>query len=579
MPITEILDRNCKLYGNDICLVEINPEIQETRRVTWKEYELIQPTSSAPYRRQITWQVFDEKANRAANLLLERGIRKGQKVAILLMNCLDWLPIYFGVLKAGAIAVPLNFRYSADEIEYCVKLAEADILIFGPEFIGRVEEIADNISSHRLLLFIGSTCPSFAEDFGAQTANHSSKAPDVTIDEDDYGAINEAMSDILGNLCEAVCAKEGAADWLVGEDTGFAMRNMLDPHAFGQPEYVWDLYYAPNAWTPGDANDMGGVHANSSILNRVAARLCAEYGMDLTEAVNFWLTAACGMTPRTNYYRMPALLEWALEASDGERFAQALSVCVSDARMTASAQEPETLPEGTRLVRLTLPETGGQDGLMLIALQLDSEEIFARLKALGGFLQTAWNAVRSGRGSGLGQAWKDLLSRLDMEELTDALLSGDMEQAKAVFLDSMQGLLTERSTWRQTDGRTVSMVVRNLPTVYLLIDMSDLTEAYSDMDSYEDPESEAFGGMAVLAGDKWIDLAGLLSALPAEDEDGQDLSDEQAAWMESILEPLGTLALGLVEEMLTGQQADNGVIELPTAGLEALWAASANPAA
>ncbi len=397
--------------------------------------------------------------------------------------------------------------------------------------------------------------------------------------QDDYGAINEAMSDILGNLCEAVCAKEGAADWLVGEDTGFAMRNMLDPHAFGQPEYVWDLYYAPNAWTPGDANDMGGVHANSSILNRVAARLCAEYGMDLTEAVNFWLTAACGMTPRTNYFRMPALLEWALEASGGERFAQALSVCVSDARMTASAQEPETLPEGTRLVRLTLPETGGQDGLMLIALQLDSEEIFARLKALGGFLQTAWNAVRSGRGSGLGQAWKDLLSRLDMEELTDALLSGDMEQAKAVFLNSIQGLLTERSTWRQTDGRTVSMVVRNLPTVYLLIDMSDLTEAYSDMDSYEDPESEAFGGMAVLAGDKWIDLAGLLSALPAEDEDGQDLSDEQAAWMESILEPLGTLALGLVEEMLTGRQADNGVIELPTAGLEALWAASANPAA
>ena len=41
------------------------------------------------------------------------------------MNCLEWLPIYFGILKAGAVAVPLNFRYTAQEIEYCVKLADA----------------------------------------------------------------------------------------------------------------------------------------------------------------------------------------------------------------------------------------------------------------------------------------------------------------------------------------------------------------------------------------------------------------------------------------------------------------------
>ena len=93
MPITEILDRNCKLYGNDICLVEINPEIQETRRVTWKEYELIEPNPTTHYRREITWNVFEEKANRFANMLLSRGVKKGDKVAILLMNCLEWLPI------------------------------------------------------------------------------------------------------------------------------------------------------------------------------------------------------------------------------------------------------------------------------------------------------------------------------------------------------------------------------------------------------------------------------------------------------------------------------------------------------
>ena len=189
MPITDLLERNSKLYGEEIALVEINPEVQERQRVTWKEYELIQPTSSVPYRREITWSVFDEKANRVANMLLGRGIRKGQKVAILLMNCLEWLPIYFGILKAGAIAVPLNFRYTSEEIDYCLKLADVDVLFFGPEFIGRMETIVPKISHQMLLFFVGDTCPSFAEDYHRATANCSSVAPKVLIDDEDEGAI------------------------------------------------------------------------------------------------------------------------------------------------------------------------------------------------------------------------------------------------------------------------------------------------------------------------------------------------------------------------------------------------------
>ena len=98
MPITNILEKNCEMYGNEICLVEINPQLPETRRITWKEYELMEPTKSSYYRREITWNVFNEKANRFANFLLSRGVKKGDKVAILLMNCLEWLPIYFGIL-------------------------------------------------------------------------------------------------------------------------------------------------------------------------------------------------------------------------------------------------------------------------------------------------------------------------------------------------------------------------------------------------------------------------------------------------------------------------------------------------
>ncbi|MBQ5399658.1 MAG: acyl--CoA ligase, partial [Treponema sp.] len=129
MPVTDYLERNAKLYGNEVALVELNPEQIDNRRITWKEYSLIQSTNDQPYRREITWHVFDEKANRMANMLLSRGIKKGDKVAILMMNCLEWLPIYFGILKTGAIAVPFNFRYSADEIQYCADLAEVDVLL------------------------------------------------------------------------------------------------------------------------------------------------------------------------------------------------------------------------------------------------------------------------------------------------------------------------------------------------------------------------------------------------------------------------------------------------------------------
>ncbi|MBQ4370736.1 MAG: acyl--CoA ligase, partial [Oscillospiraceae bacterium] len=190
MVITELLERNAELYGNDICLVEINPEQRGARRRTWKEFDLIEQGYAPSFRREITWKVFNEKANRFANFLLSRGITKGEKVGILLMNCLEWLPIYFGTLKTGAIAVPLNFRYTADEIKYCVDLAEVDILVFGTEFIGRVEQIADEICKNRLLLFAGTgACPSFADDYTQLTADCSSEAPGIKLTEDDFAAI------------------------------------------------------------------------------------------------------------------------------------------------------------------------------------------------------------------------------------------------------------------------------------------------------------------------------------------------------------------------------------------------------
>ena len=189
MPVTDLLERNARKFPNDTALVEINPEIREKRRVTWRDYELIEAKPFISYRREITWRVFDEKANRFANLLISRGVKRGDRIGILLMNCLEWLPIYFGALKAGAIAVPLNFRFDAGEIRYCLSLAEIDVLVFGPEFIGRIEEIIDDIDDKRILLYAGHDCPPFAESYDELAGNSSSENPGIKLTEEDDAAI------------------------------------------------------------------------------------------------------------------------------------------------------------------------------------------------------------------------------------------------------------------------------------------------------------------------------------------------------------------------------------------------------
>ncbi|MBO4631150.1 MAG: acyl--CoA ligase [Lentisphaeria bacterium] len=189
MPITEILEQNAKLYGNDVALIEINPQELEKRHTTWREYSLIEPSRIDSFRSEMTWSEFDAKANRLANFLLTRRITKGKRVGILLMNCLEWLPIYFGILKSGAMAVPLNFRYTPEEIRYCLDLADVDALLFGPEFIGRIEAVCDRLPKVKTLLYVGEDCPSFAESYNNLVSYCSSRAPKIPLSNDELAAI------------------------------------------------------------------------------------------------------------------------------------------------------------------------------------------------------------------------------------------------------------------------------------------------------------------------------------------------------------------------------------------------------
>lgn len=191
MPITELLEQNAKLYPNEVALVEINPEHEDsTDEASWKEFALVEMNyQENTYRRELTWKDFDIRANRFAHLLLANGVKAGDKVGILLLNCLEWLPIYFGVIKAGALAVPLNYRYTADEIKYCLDLADCSLLVFGNEFVERVRDIKGGLPKVRKLYYVGSACPEWAESYYTFMSYCSSRKPHTKITDDDFAAI------------------------------------------------------------------------------------------------------------------------------------------------------------------------------------------------------------------------------------------------------------------------------------------------------------------------------------------------------------------------------------------------------
>ena len=191
MVITDFLERNARLFGGDVALVEINPTEDRDKAVTWREASLVEAARpDAPYRREMSWLDFERRANRFANLLLSRGTPRGTKVAMLMMNCLEFLPIYFGILKAGCIVVPMNYRYSADEISYCLDLADVEILVFGPEFVERMNTVVENPPKMlRSMFFVGPDHPAYAEDCLRMMSFCSTQVPPVELQEDDLAAI------------------------------------------------------------------------------------------------------------------------------------------------------------------------------------------------------------------------------------------------------------------------------------------------------------------------------------------------------------------------------------------------------
>lgn len=154
MLVTDLLRRNAHLWARETALVAV-----EAANLTDPG-----PESYLLRRESLTWEEMNRQANQIAHFYLSIGIHRGSHVGLMMKNSIEWLPIYFGILKSGAVVVPLNFRYDADSAVYSIRFADLDALIFDADASSVIQQILTRTLGLRSFLYMGSRedCPAFA---------------------------------------------------------------------------------------------------------------------------------------------------------------------------------------------------------------------------------------------------------------------------------------------------------------------------------------------------------------------------------------------------------------------------------
>lgn len=440
--------------------------------------------------------------------------------------------------------------------------------------------------------------------FGASLANDFSQAQDVIAHEfthcvtgtvmtynsylNDYGAINEAMSDIQGQICDLMYGNEDDVTWLLGDKSLTPVRSMSDPHLFDQPEFSWDLYYIPAVKSPTAINDQGGVHTNSSLLNNVAYRLVTDGGMSLEEARAFWFAVDCAMVPGTDYPQLRELLPWTLKMLGMDRYQTSLQHAIDAVRL-GNDVIPDFFDDDRALLTLVLPDnenfTDGNWMMNLITVDLDfliakAEWILSHLlsKDYSAFPQEIQDLLQGytevdqipaeekpGFWEALAEALTEAFEEMNSETPDEAAASRYNEPEDIDILiawlkeEFSEGFYWGRGSAGQ-DGRTIRMVVRPGRTIPMMMHVA-INDMTTEMDQMVN---------AVYLNDTWYVL---------EDQQPLDDAEENASSiMESpIVDDLLNNVMANIEnihsmddvlDMFSVRIVGGEVNELPSTGLE-----------
>jgi acyl-CoA synthetase (AMP-forming)/AMP-acid ligase II len=140
-------------------------------------------------RKTLTWAELDDRVNRAANALLDRGLRKGDRVALLLGNCPEFVEIYFAAARAGLVAVPVSYRLTPNELSEILSQGSPTALVVGSAYGDKAREVAPRLPDLRHTWIVGETFSGPGEAYEAVLQKASSSPVTSPASEDDTFAI------------------------------------------------------------------------------------------------------------------------------------------------------------------------------------------------------------------------------------------------------------------------------------------------------------------------------------------------------------------------------------------------------
>ena len=365
-------------------------------------------------------------------------------------------------------------------------------------------------------LFISSSINDFSQclDVLAHEFTHCVTGSVMTYNaySNDYGAINEAISDIQGNLCEMMAGATEDTTWMIGDRSKIHIRSMSDPHKYRQPEFSWDVHYTPNVKNPTAINDRGGVHSNSSLLNRIAWMLCTQGGMTYEEARDFWFAVDCSMVPGTDYAQLSILMPWVLKNIGLEQYLPSLEEAIAETRIDTN-EVPSSFDPDRALIRLKLPETenfeDGNWGLYIVSV--DADEIMERIRQI-----INKEGEYAGALDDLGQMMKDAVWKYVFENGGKEVFGEVMRTWAERYLEGLFFLGTGAAG---ADGRTIQMVGTPGYTIPILLYLK-----------FEPSRNMPSGyGQSLFINGQWIDVLSLSveNAAAQKESGGGNAAEEE----------------------------------------------------
>lgn len=133
---------------------------------------------------RLSFNDINKRINQLANALIDKGMQKGDRVAVLEYNCHRHIEIFFAAAKTGMLIVPLNYRLTGKELSFIINDSGAATLIFGKDFLDTISLIREDIKFVKNFIYIGNEIVKM-ENYENVILNSSPDEPDVDVNESD----------------------------------------------------------------------------------------------------------------------------------------------------------------------------------------------------------------------------------------------------------------------------------------------------------------------------------------------------------------------------------------------------------